>query len=178
MASAPPLNPQIRDDILRMFEPPYKLSMGAIAERHQLTRSQVAGVIARAAAAGDVTPRRAQEPGEIRRADGGTRPFTPRPPQQRRRRPSATAPTPAAAEPEVELPPPPRPVTTVFRPIGSKPCCWPMWPAQPKGQYCEAPSLPGRPYCDEHTSRSLDHKRMEAILEHRRRQRAERRAGA
>lgn len=48
-------------------------------------------------------------------------------------------------KPAVEAP------QTVFKPLPSSPCCWPIGMPGTRGfRYCDEPSRPGKPYCDEH----------------------------
>ncbi len=57
-------------------------------------------------------------------------------------------PTPPPAPPD----PPPRPVyRPVYRRDHGSECCWPIGePKTPTFRYCDAPVIPGRPYCEEH----------------------------
>jgi GcrA cell cycle regulator len=49
-------------------------------------------------------------------------------------------------------PPPPRPVAVAPRPYGRVvTCCWPIGePGTREFHFCDVPSEPGRPYCEEH----------------------------
>ena len=49
-------------------------------------------------------------------------------------------------------PPPPRPVPAAPRPYGRVvTCCWPIGePGTAEFHFCDVPSEPGRPYCEEH----------------------------
>lgn len=50
-------------------------------------------------------------------------------------------------------PAPAIPVMTLNRPSGG--CCWPMWGSErPTHRFCDAQSVPGRPYCPEHCGRA------------------------
>ena len=63
------------------------------------------------------------------------------------RPPVAAAPRPAPAPPRVVLPaqPPPRPYGRVIT------CCWPIGePGTRSFRFCDAESVPGKPYCAEH----------------------------
>jgi len=61
------------------------------------------------------------------------------------RPPVVTAPRPAAVPPRVVLPPPPRPYGRVIT------CCWPIGePGTRSFRFCDAESVPGKPYCAEH----------------------------
>src|SRR5580765_5591180 len=59
-------------------------------------------------------------------------------------RPIAPAPRPVA--------PPPRPVAVAPRPYGRiVTCCWPIGePGTREFRFCDVPSEPGRPYCEDH----------------------------
>jgi GcrA cell cycle regulator len=70
-------------------------------------------------------------------------------------------PRPAVARPIVPAPPrvaprpavaPPRPVAVAPRPYGRVvTCCWPLGePGTREFRFCDVPSEPGRPYCEEH----------------------------
>jgi len=79
------------------------------------------------------------------------------------RAPAAPRP-PVTARPVVAVPPPaprpvPRPVMAPPRPVVAAPrpygrvvtCCWPMGePGTREFHFCDVPSEPGRPYCEEH----------------------------
>jgi GcrA cell cycle regulator len=69
------------------------------------------------------------------------RPIAPPPP-----RPVIVAPRPVA------VPPPPRPVAVAPRPYGRiVTCCWPLGePGTRDFRFCDVPSEPGRPYCEDH----------------------------
>ena len=62
--------------------------------------------------------------------------------------------TPAAPRPVVRpvAVPPPRPVPAAPRPYGRVvTCCWPIGePGTREFHFCDVPSEPGRPYCEEH----------------------------
>lgn len=60
---------------------------------------------------------------------------------------------PTTDTPEPFLLPPPVAVPT-FKPRPPGACCWPMWGhgSAPSHQFCDAPSVVGRPYCPEHAS--------------------------
>jgi GcrA cell cycle regulator len=61
------------------------------------------------------------------------------------RPPVVAAPRPAAVQPRVILPPPPRPYGRVIT------CCWPIGePGTRSFRFCDAESVPGKPYCTEH----------------------------
>lgn len=61
--------------------------------------------------------------------------------------PFAAIPRPAL-KPVIVAPPPPLPAVPVGR---VRECCWPIGEPRAKDfRYCDAPSVPGRPYCDEH----------------------------
>ena len=47
---------------------------------------------------------------------------------------------------------PPRPVPVASRPYGRiVTCCWPMGePGTREFRFCDVPSEPGRPYCEDH----------------------------
>lgn len=80
-------------------------------------------------------------------------PVPPRPPVMARPivapppmpRPVVPAPRPATA-------PPPRPVAVAPRPYGRiVTCCWPIGePGTREFHFCDVPSEPGRPYCEDH----------------------------
>lgn len=61
--------------------------------------------------------------------------------------PFAAIPRPAL-KPVIVAPPPPLPAVPVGR---VRECCWPIGEPRAKDfRYCDAPSVPCRPYCDEH----------------------------
>jgi GcrA cell cycle regulator len=84
---------------------------------------------------------------------GGVAPAAPRPPVMAR---------PAVATPSMPRPvvhgtravavPPPRPVAAAPRPYGRVvTCCWPIGePGTREFHFCDVPSEPGRPYCEDH----------------------------
>jgi GcrA cell cycle regulator len=84
---------------------------------------------------------------------GGIAPAPPRPPVMAR---------PAVATPSMPRPvvhgtravavPPPRPVAAAPRPYGRVvTCCWPIGePGTREFHFCDVPSEPGRPYCEDH----------------------------
>jgi GcrA cell cycle regulator len=61
------------------------------------------------------------------------------------------APRPMIA-PRPSAPPPPRPVVVAPRPYGRiVTCCWPLGePGTREFRFCDVPSEPGRPYCEDH----------------------------
>ena len=76
-------------------------------------------------------------------------------------------PRPVVARPVVPPPPPPRPMVQAPRPVISAPprpvlapprpygrvvtCCWPIGePGTREFHFCDVPSEPGRPYCEDH----------------------------
>jgi GcrA cell cycle regulator len=71
-------------------------------------------------------------------------PVVARPAAQPPPRPVVLAPRPA--------PPPPRPVPVPPRPYGRVvTCCWPLGePGTREFRFCDVPSEPGRPYCEDH----------------------------
>ncbi len=80
-------------------------------------------------------------------------PMPPRPPVMAR--PIVVAPP--IARPVVHAPrpvavPPPRPVAVAQRPYGRiVTCCWPLGePGTREFRFCDVPSEPGRPYCEDH----------------------------
>ena len=62
------------------------------------------------------------------------------------------APRPVTPQPRPAAPPPPRPVAVAPRPYGRiVTCCWPIGePGTRDFRFCDIPSEPGRPYCEEH----------------------------
>lgn len=84
---------------------------------------------------------------------GGVAPMPPRPPVTAR----PIIATPPVPRPVVQTPrpvavPPPRPVAVAPRPYGRiVTCCWPIGePGTREFHFCDVPSEPGRPYCEEH----------------------------
>jgi len=68
----------------------------------------------------------------------------PMPPPLRASAP-AMAPRPAPPPPRVQPPPPPRPYGRVIT------CCWPIGePGTRSFRFCDAESVPGKPYCGDH----------------------------
>jgi GcrA cell cycle regulator len=70
-------------------------------------------------------------------------------------RPIAVAPPPprpVAQAPRPVISAPPRPIVAAPRPYGRiVTCCWPMGePGTREFHFCDVPSEPGRPYCEEH----------------------------
>jgi GcrA cell cycle regulator len=81
---------------------------------------------------------------------------------------AAVAPRPPVViRPIVAAPPVPRPVVPVYRPVAAAPhrpvpvpprpygrvvtCCWPLGePGTREFRFCDVPSEPGRPYCEDH----------------------------
>lgn len=95
-------------------------------------------------------------PSPIIRGDG------PRPPKAPPRAPPKTLPPLVSVAVVVrhERPVPPQikaPAEAVPVVLVSKPCCWPMWKngKRPTHQYCEAPGIPGRPYCRAHADKAF-----------------------
>lgn len=67
--------------------------------------------------------------------------------------PPPPAPRPVlSAVPRPVVSPPPRPVAVAPRPYGRVvTCCWPLGePGTRDFRFCDVPSEPGRPYCDDH----------------------------
>ena len=66
--------------------------------------------------------------------------------------PAAPAPRPIAQAPRPVSPPSPRPVAVAPRPYGRiVTCCWPLGePGTREFRFCDVPSEPGRPYCEDH----------------------------
>lgn len=174
MAKPSPVSLQVRDRILMLYEAPYSMSLNAIAEHEGLTRNQVAGIVHRAAKAGEVRDREGQ----------GMKPTF------FRKKPAVPAPVgPAqgsepAAPPDEQLEegvkpalvPPPLPASaTVFRERKPSECQWPTSNGRP-WTFCCAETLPGRPYCAAHAMQSLDHRKMAQIEERRAQRRAARAA--
>ena len=61
-------------------------------------------------------------------------------------------------KPRVEVapaPPPPQPQPQVRRDGKGPKCLWPIGdPGEPDFHFCEAPAVPGKPYCAEHCARA------------------------
>jgi GcrA cell cycle regulator len=66
--------------------------------------------------------------------------------------PRPAPPRPPAVQPRPVAPPAPRPVAVPPRPYGRiVTCCWPIGePGTHDFRFCDVPSEPGRPYCEEH----------------------------
>ena len=64
----------------------------------------------------------------------------------------APAPRPVAQAPRPVAPAQPRPVAVAPRPYGRiVTCCWPIGePGTREFRFCDVPSEPGRPYCEDH----------------------------
>jgi len=64
----------------------------------------------------------------------------------------AAPPLPRPVVRPVAAPPPPRPVLAAPRPYGRiVTCCWPIGePGTREFHFCDVPSEPGRPYCEDH----------------------------
>ena len=61
-------------------------------------------------------------------------------------------PRPGVQAPRPVAPPPPRPIAMAPRPYGRVvTCCWPIGePGTREFRFCDVPSEPGRPYCEDH----------------------------
>jgi GcrA cell cycle regulator len=61
-------------------------------------------------------------------------------------------PRPVVLAPRPIAPPPPRPIAVAPRPYGRVvTCCWPIGePGTREFRFCDVPSEPGRPYCEDH----------------------------
>jgi GcrA cell cycle regulator len=83
---------------------------------------------------------------------GAAAPVPPRPPVMARPIAPPPAPRPVVHVPRPAAPPPPRPVAVAPRPYGRiVTCCWPIGePGTREFHFCDVPSEPGRPYCEEH----------------------------
>lgn len=79
-------------------------------------------------------------------------PPPPRPPVTPRPVVTAPVPRPILPAPRPAAPPMPRPVAVAPRPYGRVvTCCWPMGePGTREFRFCDVPSEPGRPYCEDH----------------------------
>ena len=80
-------------------------------------------------------------------------PVQPRPVVARPVSPPVSIPRPVAAAPRPVAPAaPPRPVAVAPRPYGRiVTCCWPLGePGTREFRFCDVPSEPGRPYCEDH----------------------------
>jgi GcrA cell cycle regulator len=66
--------------------------------------------------------------------------------------PAAPAPRPVVHAPRPVSAPSPRPVAVAPRPYGRiVTCCWPLGePGTREFRFCDVPSEPGRPYCEDH----------------------------
>ena len=146
------------------------LSAAEIGRRLNLSKNAVIGKVHRL----DLPPRASP----IKRVTYGEPRGEPRPPKRSQRSPTRPSPTfPALPSLHPDLPPgaagrkytpasPRSPPTTkslptlsrsnLATPLGStQPCCWPLGdPGTPGFRFCDAPALPGKPYCGEHAARA------------------------
>jgi len=94
-------------------------------------------------------------PSPIRASGSGEKPR--REPRQIPKLPPLPSLAGVVAEPP-KLPPAPRVPRPVPRPAPTDPkhpCCWPIGePGKPGFRFCGAPSLVGKPYCEEHAKRA------------------------
>jgi GcrA cell cycle regulator len=116
------------------------LSTAEIGRRLNISKNAVVGKAHRL----NLPPR----PSPIRRGDGATpRPMAPR------RTLGPTLPPLAAS---LAAPPPPalRPITSPPKnSLRATPCCWPIGePGKPSFHFCNAGSVPGKPYCEDHAA--------------------------
>jgi GcrA cell cycle regulator len=89
-------------------------------------------------------------PSPIRRHDG-SKPISSRPPAPRR----ALGPTlpPLAASIAPPVPPLRAIMPAPKQTMRATPCCWPIGePGKPSFHFCNASSVPGKPYCDDHAA--------------------------
>ena len=94
-------------------------------------------------------------PSTVADADGTYATFARTPPLPRQpavARPAPAIPRPVAQAPRPVAPPMHRPVAVAPRPYGRiVTCCWPIGePGTREFHFCDVPSEPGRPYCEEH----------------------------
>jgi GcrA cell cycle regulator len=126
------------------------LSTAAIGRRMSITKNAVVGKANRLglpARAIPIVPKKPRKPRLIGRAPKWALPREEAPSTL----PALIAPVVPIAAPAPAAAPSPRPV--VFVQV-SKPCCWPINdpPRGGKWLWCEADSIPGKPYCPEHTA--------------------------
>jgi GcrA cell cycle regulator len=115
------------------------LSTAEIGRRLNISKNAVVGKAHRL----NLPPR----PSPIRRGEG----TTPRQPQPRR----AQGPTLPPLAAELAAPPPAlRPISAPPKnTLRATPCCWPIGePGKPSFHFCNASSVPGKPYCEDHAA--------------------------
>jgi GcrA cell cycle regulator len=85
-------------------------------------------------------------------AHGSATPMQSRSPSVARPIVHAPMPRPVVQAPRPAPAPPPRPVALAPRPYGRiVTCCWPLGePGTREFRFCDVPSEPGRPYCEDH----------------------------
>jgi GcrA cell cycle regulator len=116
------------------------LSTAEIGRRLNISKNAVVGKAHRL----NLPPR----PSPIRRGEAGTAPRAPAP----RRAQGPTLPPLAAS---LGAPPPAlRPIVSPPKnTLRAAPCCWPIGePGKPSFHFCNAGSVPGKPYCEDHAS--------------------------
>jgi GcrA cell cycle regulator len=116
------------------------LSTAEIGRRLNISKNAVVGKAHRL----NLPPR----PSPIRRGEAGTTPRQPAP----RRAQGPTLPPLAAS-----LGAPPPALRQIVSPpkntLRATPCCWPIGePGKPSFHFCNAGSVPGKPYCEDHAS--------------------------
>jgi GcrA cell cycle regulator len=116
------------------------LSTAEIGRRLNISKNAVVGKAHRL----NLPPR----PSPIRRGDGAS----PRPTAPRR----TLGPTLPPLAASLAAPPPPtlRPITSPPKnSLRATPCCWPIGePGKPSFHFCNAGSVPGKPYCEDHAA--------------------------
>jgi GcrA cell cycle regulator len=92
------------------------------------------------------------DPGFPSYAHGSATPMQSRSPSAPRPVSPAPMPRPIVQAPRPVAAPPPRPVAVAPRPYGRiVTCCWPLGePGTREFRFCDVPSEPGRPYCEDH----------------------------
>jgi GcrA cell cycle regulator len=143
------------------------LSTAEIGRRLGMSKNAIIGKAHRLSLPGRPSPIRAERPPGVprrrtpRRLTGPTLPplaASAFPAATRRAEPGPIPPRRVGSEPPLAAPrETPKPRVAVYAPgfprLGGRQltCCWPIGePGTPSFHFCEAPAVPGKPYCDEH----------------------------
>ena len=123
-----------------------KNAICSIARRFDFPIRETRGGRPKSAEAGQRSPQMSYTGGKVVHLAG----YKP-PPKQVPAPPAPAPPVQAIAAVPALLPVAQEPPPAVFKPRAFSACCWPMWGTErPTQRFCDAKSVPGKPYCVAH----------------------------